>query len=105
MRHFTYLLVALALITAGCTKSDSNTATVDTGSIRFTNTSSNPYEIFLDGADKGAQPGGTYSTITNVTVGSHTVKASQNSGYIISPTVRNGTLTVTKGQEISFVFP
>ena len=99
-------LLLFMLVIAGCGK-DNNQTTVDTGTIRYKNTSSGGYRYYaiLDGANLTLVPAGTYYDKTNVPIGSHIVKALQFEGYILYPTTKESTMNVTKGITLEFSFP
>ena len=90
-----------ALLFSACKK---DTVVVQTGTIRYNNSSSNRYEIFLDGASLGLLPTG-YWDKTSVPVGSHIVKAIQYEGYVLYPTTVENTINLSAGSTLQFDFP
>jgi hypothetical protein len=71
--------------------------------LRYTCTSNNPYTILLDGVNKGTVPPKSFVDL-NVPIGTHVVKATQNSGYLLFPTVVEKSINVpAAGAE--FIFP
>ncbi|MDR1793430.1 MAG: hypothetical protein LBR36_08360 [Bacteroidales bacterium] len=76
-----------------------------TGSIKVVSTSSNPYEIYLDGVYKFDLAGGANRTISNVSTGTHTVRVLQISGYILYPTDKTYNVTVQSGYIHTVTFP
>lgn len=76
-----------------------------TGTLYLKNTKTDPYTIFLDGNNIGVLQSGITSSGYTVTSGiTHTVKAEQYSGYILYPTVFNGTATVNPGGSVTWEF-
>lgn len=101
---FISLVAFTALLFSSC-KKDSETAIVQTGTIRYNNNSSNRYEVFLDGASYGLLNGGYYWDKTSVPVGSHIVKAVQYEGYLLYPTIVENTVNLSVGSTLQFDFP
>lgn len=99
MNSYTYTTAA---IPANQT-SVASTTMQSTGTLRFVNTSSNPYHVYVNGVFVGDQPGGTTANYKYEPTGSYTLRVVQISGYVFSPTDRtftgvltcNGTLTTT----------
>ena len=76
------------------------------GSIKLTSTSSNPYEVWIDGnVQLTSMTGGTSYTVNEVPVGNHSVRVLQLSGYVISATDETFTATVTCGGTSTITFP
>lgn len=102
------LMPILLLLSLGACTKDSNsnnaTPTNTNGTIRFNNTSKNPYNIYVDQNFQQVLQGGTFKDIT-VTAGSHSTEVLQISGYLFSPTVETNMVTVPAGGSISVVFP
>lgn len=101
------LIAALLLSTVlfSCTKGENaGKPSATEGIIRYTNNSTNPYDIYLDGSSVGSIDGKKYFE-KKVNVGTHTVKAIQAAGYVLYPTERTATITLTSKQEKEFVFP
>ena len=97
MRRFAlYTFLSLALL-AGCTKND-------TGTVRFSNSSSNPYELFINGESKGEFAGGSWRNF-DLDAGTYNLKAEQISGFILFPTVKNGEIVVSGGDFLEWSFP
>lgn len=100
-------VTGIALLLSSCAKDDTNTAKPSkctTGTIRFTNTSKNPYYIYIDGNVVGLLDGGKFLD-EEVNVGSHSVRAKQYSGYILIPTDESNKVSVTGCGSVEFVFP
>jgi hypothetical protein len=79
----------------------------DTGAIRYSNfsTAGHRYQIFLDGKSLGLLDAGHYYDKSPVTVGSHTVKATQYEGIVVTPIIIERTMTVAKDDTSQFQFP
>lgn len=89
------ILAASVVALSSCGKKNAN--------LRYTCTSNNPYTILLDGVNKGTVPPNSFVNF-NVPIGTHVVKATQNSGYLLFPTVVERSINVpAAGAE--FIFP
>ena len=98
--HFSTALVANTVNTYN------NIILSSEGQIQVVSTSTNPYEIFLDGnVVFSSVAGGSTHTITEVPAGSHTVRVLQLSGYVISATDESFTVNVTCGNISKVTFP
>jgi hypothetical protein len=89
----------LFLFTQSCSKEDQKK-----GIIRFTNTSSNPYNMYINGEHKGALPGRNHKEY-KLNSGGYEFKVVQISGYLLYPTERKIILTINSGDDKEFVFP
>ncbi|HAT76661.1 MAG TPA: hypothetical protein DCS19_07420 [Flavobacterium sp.] len=90
------------------TANSNNVVTVilsKTGDFMFQNTSSNPYNVYINGELIGDIDGNTTQPLYYQPIGSYTIKVVQKSGYVISPTENNFTSNLICGQTISVVFP
>lgn len=74
------------------------------GTIRIVNNSSNPYRVDINGNFFVNLQGGT-SINAIVGVGAQTIKATQLSGYVFTPTVRETTQNVARCANNIFQFP
>lgn len=76
-----------------------------TGTLKFTNTSSNPYRIYINGVSTYDLPGGLVLYKYYKPTGAYTLRVLQLSGYALYPTdlTYNGTLTC--GSTLSTTFP
>lgn len=73
--------------------------------INLTSTSSNPYYIYLDDVLKFTMDGNTSKSLT-CTLGSHSVRVLQKSGYVVFPTDNTYPTTLsTCGETKSITFP
>lgn len=98
--HFSTPLVANTLNTYN------NIILSSEGQIQIVSTSTNPYEVFLDGnVIFSSVAGGSTHYINEVPAGSHTVRVLQLSGYVISPTDETFTANVTCGNFTTVTFP
>lgn len=96
------------MIFSSCSKDDAEKMECErdnVGYITITNTSDNPYNVYLDNTYVFKLQGNTFKDDYAVSAGSHTFKAEQVSGYVLYPTVKEGTLTVAQCDKISWVFP
>ena len=75
-----------------------------TGTVRFTNTSSNPYDLWVDGTYQFRLSGNTFREL-DLTEGQHNAQVEQVSGYILYPTIKETTLSVFGCQEREWIFP
>ena len=71
-----------------------------TFNLRFTNISNNPYLVEIDGTSL-VLPGNKFRDY-ELELGTYAWKATQQSGYILFPTVRSGTITLDKDLQIIF---
>jgi len=93
--------------TTNLTSNVTNTANViltSTGTIRFVNNSSNPYEIFINGSSQGEMVGGSTADFIYMPIGSYSFRVLQKSGYAVYPTdeTYNGDLTCGGALTVSF---
>jgi hypothetical protein len=78
----------------------------NSGSLRFVNTSSNPYRVFLDGVVFiESMPGNTSRTFTYMAAKGYTVRVLQLSGFAVFPTDRTFTGTLSCGGTLTTTFP
>lgn len=90
-------LLLLIMFLSGC-------AALRMGTLQLTNNSSNPYSISIDGVSKGTMNGNT-SKEFKLEEGSHSVSATQQSGYVLYPTVFSGSVNIQSGQKSVLSFP
>ncbi len=96
-RTFAFLLVFLTVTIGvigitGCIKQSHE--------VRFTNLSSNPYMIEIDGRSNVIS-GNSYKNYY-LDRGTYPWQVTQQSGYLLYPTVRSGTISVNKDKQIVF---
>ena len=89
-------LCLLMLFGSSCRKHD--------GTVRFTNTSPDPYFIYLDNRSEGTLFGNTFIEF-RLMEGDHTVEAIQQSGFLGSPHDVKSVVHVVEGNATEFVFP
>jgi hypothetical protein len=110
MRRTLYAIAALALIiTSACNKNDEDIDKVpDRGSIRFKNASptrAELYRIYLNDFRYGELYGGDSATFTDITAGTHRVRAEQIGGVTDTPKLRQQIIIVRKDSVVTFRFP
>lgn len=95
------------LTSLGCKKEKSNpngsNGGTTTATVYFKNTTSDPYKMEIDGASQGDLPSGTTSNGYTITSGiGHELKVTQQSGYVLYPTVNKKTITLSTGDSYTF---
>lgn len=85
----------LAPLVANTLNTYNNIILTSKGTIKLVNSSTNPYEIYIDGVYKGFLNGGYYWNFPYETVASHTVRVLQKSGYLVFPTDKTFIVTIT----------
>ena len=88
------------MTTINSCKKDDSTPTTPTYNLRFTSTSSNPYLVEVDGTSNIIQ-GNTYKDY-KLKKGTYAWKVTQQSGYLLSPTIKSGTVNMDKDSQIVF---
>jgi hypothetical protein len=76
-----------------------------TGTLKFTNNSSNPYRVYVNNVVVGDQPGGTVTTLKYSLTGSYTIRVLQLSGYAFTPTDKTYTGSLTCGSTLNTTYP
>lgn len=94
-----FLTVSSFLLTS-CEKEDACL----TGTVRFTNTSANPYDLYIDNEFKSSISGNNFQEF-DLLEGQHSGRVEQVSGYVFFPTIVENNLNVFGCQEIGWVFP
>jgi len=95
-------------VTTALTANVKNTATTvltGTGTITFTNNSSNPYKVYINGTEYFTMDGGTSRSVTYLPVASYTLRVLQVSGYVFTPTDQTYNGNVTCGGTSTLSFP
>ena len=95
-------LILIGLLSMGimsCEKEDCNY-----GEVRFTNTSSNPYDLYIDGNFITTVSGNSFIE-RQILEGQHNGRVEQQSGFILFPTIVETTLSVYGCQQSEWVFP
>lgn len=83
---------------SGCKKQNDNP--IPNYELRFTNTSSNPYSVEVNG-ETDILSGNTFKNYT-LRKGTYAWKVTQQSGYVLYPTIEQGTMTLDQNREIVF---
>ncbi len=77
-----------------------------TGTLKFINNSTNPYDIYVNGTVKITNmAGGTSQNLTLAPTGNYTIRVLQKSGYAVTPTDKTFTGTITCGGILTTTFP
>lgn len=76
-----------------------------TGQIKFVNTSTNPYRIYVNGQVYTDLNGGSIQTTGYAAVGSYNIRVLQLSGYLVTPTDKTYTGNVNCGGILTVTFP
>lgn len=76
-----------------------------TGTLKFVNTSSNPYHIYINGVAITDLNGGSTLSDYYMPIGAYSLRVLQISGYILSPTDKTYTGTLTCGGTLLVTFP
>ena len=74
------------------------------GTVRFTNISSNPYDLYLNGNFYTEMPGNSFLEV-DLYEGMHSVYVEQVSGYLLFPTTASNSISVFGCDETEWVFP
>jgi hypothetical protein len=101
------LLFATVAILSSCSKDNSTTggnSSSNTGTISWVNNSNNPYELRVNNSYVGSISGLSYYD-QEKNAGSYSYKLTQQSGYILYPTVLTGNVNVEKGKKVVLSFP
>lgn len=101
MKQLSFSLILLSvMLFSTCKKDDPCT----TGSVRFTNTSTNPYDLYVDDQFQIRISGNTFTEL-DFPEGQIRVRVEQVSGFILFPTMKEGRISVFGCQENEWVFP
>jgi hypothetical protein len=95
------LLLILALGTAGCRQNDDNQA-VPQGTVRFTNTSILPFQVFVNNEYIKEVPGQSFYE-RKMDAGVYVLRAQQVNSS--PPVIKETTTAVANGSFYEFVFP
>lgn len=89
----------IALVTFSSCSKDNEDVT-PSYKLRFTNTSDNPYLVEVDGSSN-VLSGNTFKNYT-LGKGTYAWKVTQQSGYVLYPTIQEGTVNLDQDKEIVF---
>jgi hypothetical protein len=88
------------------TKNLINCSIESTGTLKLVSTSSNPYEVYVNGVIAiSSMAGGTTQYVIDVPTGSYSIQVIQLSGYLVTPTNETFTGNVTCGSTLVTTFP
>ena len=76
-----------------------------TGILKFINTSTNPYNVFINNTLEISNMNGGITKSYNFPSGSYTIRVEQQSGYLFSPTIETFNTTLTCGGTATTTFP
>ena len=76
-----------------------------TGTLAFSNTSTNPYDVYVNGTVQITNMAGGTTKNLIVPVGAYTIRVLQKSGYLISPTDKTYNGTLSCGLTLTTTFP
>ncbi len=82
-----------------------NISLIPTGKLKFVNTSSNPYRVFINGTPYIDMNGGTTKEVPYSQTGNYSIRVLQLSGYVLYPTDQTYTGTLGCGQTMTTTFP
>ena len=103
MKKYLSILLAsffmVAMVTFSSCSKDNENAT-PSYQLRFTNTSDNPYLIEVNGGSN-VLSGNSFKNYT-LNKGTYSWKVTQQSGYVLYPTIKDGTVNLDKDKEIIF---
>lgn len=74
------------------------------GTVRFTNISSNPYDLYIDGDFYTEMPGNSFLEV-DLYEGMHSAYVEQVSGFLLFPTTSSANISVFGCDETEWVFP
>lgn len=76
-----------------------------TGTLKFVNTSANPYHVYVNGVLSGDISGGQSGDEYYAPIGNYTIRVVQISGYAVTPTDESFTGTLSCGSSLTTTFP
>ena len=99
------LFVIVGLFMCACIKTEVEPEPIiTTGTIRFISTSNNPYNLYINNIYKTQIPGQSSREYT-LEQGFYTYSLQQASGYILTPTIKSGSVNVIPEINYNVVFP
>lgn len=102
------LLVITLSVFSSCTKEDAEQIECEgenIGYLTITNTSENPYKIYIDGTLTFTLDGNTFIDDHKISVGVHKLKAEQESGFLFYPTIVEETFSFGQCEKLGWVIP
>ncbi len=110
MKKLFFLLFLLSIgIFQSCDSSNDNLEPCEvnkTGTLTISNSSSNPYDVYIDNVFKGRLAGGTISQKITVDEGNGRVfYAEQVSGYLLFPTTKTSTTNIIRCNDYTWQIP
>jgi hypothetical protein len=101
-KYLSILLASFFIVTlttfSSCSKDNENVT--PSYELRFTNISDNPYLVEVDGSSV-ILSGNTFKNYT-LEEGTYAWKVTQQSGYLLYPTIQDGTVNLNQDKEIVF---
>jgi hypothetical protein len=76
-----------------------------TGTLKYVNNSTDPYQVFINGTLRFTAAGGQSYIDNYIPVGSYTIRVLQVSGYAVYPTDESFTGTLSCGATLTTTFP
>ena len=76
-----------------------------TGTLTFSNISSNPYDVYINGALQITNMAGGTTQSYTAAVGSYSIRVLQKSGYLVFPTDKTYSVTLACGGSLTTTFP
>lgn len=102
MKQFTFLLFLTSLFLSSCSKDE--TESCNEATVRFSCTSSNPYNLYIDNVFQIQLKGGESKTYT-IKEGTHKFYAEQVSGYLLFPTTKEENVAIFGCESYTWTFP
>ncbi len=104
---FFILLCTSFLLISSCETNNAKDCEINKyGTIQISNTSTNPYDIWINGTYQGTINGKSLSTEIKIDEGNNQkLYAKQKSGYLLYPTEKTDYLTVLRCNNYSWMIP
>jgi len=87
------------------TNNEVNVIMSGTGNVRLESTSTNPYQVYINGVPVFEMSGGSTREIYFMPIGSYSIRILQLSGYLIYPTDETYTVILGCGHTKEVIFP
>ena len=101
-------LLFIFLTFYSCTKEDAEQIECENqniGYVDINNTSDDLYSVEIDGNFAFSLSGNTFNNDYELSAGSHVIVATQQTGFLLWPTVKTSNLSVQQCEHYSVVFP